>query len=46
MIPEYWAPADFIPRTSVGKFDKKTLREQFDAGGMAVVVETGFTTGD
>ena len=46
MIPEYWAHADFIPRTSVGKFDKKTLREQFDAGGMTVVVETGFTLGD
>ena len=46
MIPEYWAQADFIPRTSVGKFDKKTLREQFDAGGMTVIVETGFTSGD
>lgn len=46
MIPEYWAFADFIPRTSVGKYDKKTLREQFDTGGMAVIVETGFTSGD
>ncbi len=46
MIPEYWAVADFIPRTSVGKFDKKTLREQFDAGGMTVIVETGLTSGD
>lgn len=46
MIPEYWARADSIPRTSVGKFDKKSLREQFDAGEMVVVVETGFTPGD
>lgn len=46
MIPEYWATADSIPRTSVGKVDKKTLREQFDTGGMAVIVETGFTSGD
>jgi fatty-acyl-CoA synthase len=46
MIPEYWTSADGIPRTTVGKFDKKTLREQFDNGGMAVVVETGFTPGD
>ncbi len=46
MIPEYWARADFIPRTSVGKYDKRTLREQFDTGGMAVIVETGFTSGD
>ena len=46
MIPEYWAAADSIPRTSVGKYDKKTLREKFDAGGMTVIVETGFTSGD
>lgn len=46
MIPEYWARADSIPRTSVGKFDKKALREQFDAGEMVVVVETGFAPGD
>lgn len=46
MIPEYWARADFIPRTTVGKFDKRTLREQFDTGGMTVIVETGFISGD
>ncbi|KPF85201.1 long-chain-fatty-acid--CoA ligase [Novosphingobium sp. AAP93] len=46
MIPEYWARTDSIPKTSVGKFDKKSLREKFDAGEMVVVVETGFTPGD
>ena len=46
MIPEYWARTDFIPRTTVGKFDKRTLREQFDTGGMTVIVETGFISGD
>lgn len=46
MIPEYWAQADSIPRTSVGKYDKKTLREQFDNGGLSVIVETGFASGD
>ena len=46
MIPEYWVKADSIPRTSVGKYDKKTLRKQFDIGGMVVIKETGFTSGD
>ena len=46
MIPEYWARADSIPRTTVGKYDKKTLREQFETGGMTVIMETGFISGD
>ena len=46
MIPEYWAFVDNIPKTSVGKFDKKALREQYDMGAMAVVVETGFIPGE
>jgi fatty-acyl-CoA synthase len=31
-LPEYWARAERLPRTGVGKIDKKLLREQVAAG--------------
>jgi len=37
MVAKWWLPDDYvfveeIPKTSVGKFSKKTLREQYDKG--------------
>jgi fatty-acyl-CoA synthase len=37
-LPERWAVVDAVPRTSVGKFDKKVLRAQYAAGELGVVV--------
>ncbi len=34
-VPENWAFVDLIPRTSVGKFDKKALRTQYEKGDVA-----------
>ena len=31
-LPDRWAFIDAVPRTSVGKFDKKVLRRQFADG--------------
>jgi fatty-acyl-CoA synthase len=36
-LPERWALVDEIPKTSVGKFDKKRLRAQVAAGEVPVV---------
>lgn len=36
-LPERWAIIDAVPKTSVGKFDKKQLRERLAAGKLAVV---------
>jgi fatty-acyl-CoA synthase len=36
-LPERWAYVDEIPKTSVGKFDKKVLRAQFAEGQLDVV---------
>jgi fatty-acyl-CoA synthase len=36
-VPERWAFVAEIPKTSVGKFDKKVLRAQHAAGDLAVV---------
>lgn len=36
-LPERWAFVDEIPRTSVGKLDKKTVRAEHGAGRFAVV---------
>jgi fatty-acyl-CoA synthase len=36
-LPERWAVVDAVPRTSVGKFDKKRLRAQYAAGELTVV---------
>lgn len=38
-LPERWAFADEIPRTSVGKYDKKTIRSRY-ADGDYEVIET------
>jgi len=34
-IPENWAFVDEVPKTSVGKFDKKVLRRQLEEGRLA-----------
>jgi fatty-acyl-CoA synthase len=36
-IPERWSFIDEVPKTSVGKFDKKVLRARHEAGDLAVV---------
>ena len=35
-VPEYWAFVEDIPKTSVGKIDKKLLREQLAGGQLAM----------
>ncbi len=35
-LPERWAFVDEVPKTSVGKFDKKVLRARYAAGALAV----------
>ena len=35
-VPERWAIVDEVPKTSVGKFDKKTLRRQYADGALVV----------
>ncbi len=37
-LPERWAIIEEVPKTSVGKFDKKVLRQQFAEGALTVVV--------
>lgn len=32
MVPEYWASLSSLPKTSVGKIDKRKLRAEVDAG--------------
>jgi fatty-acyl-CoA synthase len=36
-LPEHWTFLETIPRTSVGKFDKKVLRAQYAAGQLDVI---------
>ena len=40
-IPERWAFVDAIPKTSVGKFDKKMLRARQREGALAIVEAAG-----
>ncbi len=35
-VPEYWAFVEHIPKTSVGKIDKKLLRKQLAGGQLAM----------
>ncbi len=35
-LPERWAVIDAVPRTSVGKYDKKAVRSRYAEGGLAV----------
>jgi fatty-acyl-CoA synthase len=37
-LPERWTFIDEVPRTSVGKFDKKVIRSRYSDGGYDVVV--------
>lgn len=37
-LPERWAPVPAVPKTSVGKFDKKVLRRQYAEGALKVTV--------
>jgi fatty-acyl-CoA synthase len=37
-LPERWTFIDAVPKTSVGKFDKKVLRAQYAEGELEVVV--------
>jgi fatty-acyl-CoA synthase len=37
-LPDAWAFIDAVPKTSVGKFDKKVLRAQYAKGELDVVV--------
>jgi fatty-acyl-CoA synthase len=36
-LPERWAFADEVPRTSVGKYDKKTIRSRYNDGAYQVI---------
>jgi acyl-coenzyme A synthetase/AMP-(fatty) acid ligase len=36
-LPERWTFVSWVPKTSVGKFDKRTLRRQYAAGELTVV---------
>jgi fatty-acyl-CoA synthase len=42
MIPEYWAGVPSLPKTSVGKIDKKLLRGEVQNGNLPYQTETGF----
>jgi fatty-acyl-CoA synthase len=46
MVPDYWAILPALPKTSVGKIDKKRLREQVAAGHMEIVYEPAFPAED
>ena len=35
-VPERWAFIDAVPKTSVGKFDKKVVRAQYAEGALNV----------
>ena len=41
-VPEYWAVVDDIPKTSVGKMDKKLLRVEVAAGRLVIQKHLGF----
>jgi fatty-acyl-CoA synthase len=36
-LPERWTFADEVPRTSVGKYDKKTIRSRYNEGAYDVI---------
>jgi fatty-acyl-CoA synthase len=45
-LPERWAIVEEVPKTSVGKFDKKVLRARFADGALAVVTAGGEASDD
>ena len=44
-LPERWVFVDEVPKTSVGKFDKKVLRSRFADGALDVVTAGGASAG-
>ncbi|MHB1612701.1 MAG: long-chain fatty acid--CoA ligase [Actinomycetes bacterium] len=40
-VPERWAFVSTVPKTSVGKFDKKVIRRQYAEGGLDVITRPG-----
>lgn len=42
MVPEYWATVPSLPKTSVGKIDKRKLRGEIEAGTLSYVRELGW----
>jgi fatty-acyl-CoA synthase len=42
MVPEYWAVLESLPKTSVGKIDKKQLRDYAAKGQIDIVQEHAF----
>ena len=46
MVPENWARLATLPKTSVGKIDKKALRDQVAGGHIDIVREHGFAAQD
>jgi fatty-acyl-CoA synthase len=40
-LPERWAFIPEVPKTSVGKFDKKAIRQRYAAGELEVVNVVG-----
>ena len=40
-VPEYWSFVDEVPKTSVGKIDKKLLREMLATGALCVEKQMG-----
>lgn len=40
-IPERWAFIAEVPKTSVGKYDKKTLRAQYASGQIKEIIDAG-----
>ncbi len=36
-VPERWTFIDEVPKTSVGKYDKKVLRRDYEQGGLTIV---------
>ncbi|MEZ5736821.1 MAG: long-chain-fatty-acid--CoA ligase [Novosphingobium sp.] len=46
MVPENWARLASLPKTSVGKIDKRALRDQVAGGHIDIVREHGFAAQD
>ncbi len=44
-VPERWSFIEEVPKTSVGKFDKKVLRARHEAGELETVRTSGATDG-
>ena len=44
-LPERWAFIEEVPKTSVGKFDKKVLRARYKDGAIEVVELTAKAAG-